>query len=396
MLGTSNQITATPDVGTVVIALASDAHLPGTGSVGLPSGTTAQRSGLAGAIRFNSQASVFESTVDGVTWATIETSAIGVISIIGTANQILVSSPTGSVTISLVSNAVLPGAAGVTLPSGNTAARGSVAGSIRFNSQTNVVELTNDGSNWYSVLSNGSTVVLTISGTTNRITVTGTSNAVIDIAATYVGQSSITTLGTITTGVWNGTVVDVTHGGTGVATMTTAYAPVCAGTTATGSLQVASTGLSTSGFVLTSNGSSSIPSFQASPTGGLTTVTVNIPLANFNNSASVPVTLIAAPGAGKEIIATSLILKIVIAGVVFVGSTATTSSGNAMCGMITGNIVSNAPTTYYFISVPTITPATNGQAALNDAFKLASSGNYTGGTGSTIDATITYYVVTVP
>lgn len=41
-------------------------------------------------------------------------------------------------------------------------------------------------------------------GTTNRISVTGT---VIDIAATYVGQSSITTLGTITTGVWNGTAI---------------------------------------------------------------------------------------------------------------------------------------------------------------------------------------------
>jgi len=55
----------------------------------------------------------------------------------------------------------------------------------------------------------------------------------------------------------------VAGGGTGVVTMTTAYAPVCAGTTATGALQVASTGLSTSGFVLTSNGSSALPSFQA-------------------------------------------------------------------------------------------------------------------------------------
>ena len=55
----------------------------------------------------------------------------------------------------------------------------------------------------------------------------------------------------------------VTTGGTGVATMTTAYAPVIAGTTATGALQVASTGLATSGFALVSNGSSAVPSFQA-------------------------------------------------------------------------------------------------------------------------------------
>jgi hypothetical protein len=60
----------------------------------------------------------------------------------------------------------------------------------------------------------------------------------------------------------------VAQGGTGVQTLTTAYAPVCAGTTATGTVQVASTGLATSGYVLTSNGSSALPSFQAAPGGG--------------------------------------------------------------------------------------------------------------------------------
>ena len=50
-------------------------------------------------------------------------------------------------------------------------------------------------------------------GTTNRISVSA--NA-IDIAATYVGQSSITTLGTIATGTWNGSTIDVAYGGTGV------------------------------------------------------------------------------------------------------------------------------------------------------------------------------------
>lgn len=51
-----------------------------------------------------------------------------------------------------------------------------------------------------------------VGGTTNRISVTA--NAV-DIASTYVGQASITTLGTISTGVWEGTDVGVAHGGTG-------------------------------------------------------------------------------------------------------------------------------------------------------------------------------------
>ena len=54
-------------------------------------------------------------------------------------------------------------------------------------------------------------------GTTNRILVNADS---IDIASNYVGQTSITTLGTVTTGVWNATVVTVPYGGTGVATIT--------------------------------------------------------------------------------------------------------------------------------------------------------------------------------
>jgi len=58
---------------------------------------------------------------------------------------------------------------------------------------------------------------LDVVGTADRITV-GTDS--IDIASTYVGQATITTLGTITTGTWNGTTVGVQYGGTGLATVT--------------------------------------------------------------------------------------------------------------------------------------------------------------------------------
>lgn len=44
------------------------------------------------------------------------------------------------------------------------------------------------------------TYVTSVSGTSNRITSTGGTTPVIDISASYVGQSSITTLGTVTTG----------------------------------------------------------------------------------------------------------------------------------------------------------------------------------------------------
>ncbi len=57
--------------------------------------------------------------------------------------------------------------------------------------------------------------VLNVVGTADRISVTSDS---VDIAATYVGQSSITTLGTISTGVWEATDVGVAHGGTGAST----------------------------------------------------------------------------------------------------------------------------------------------------------------------------------
>jgi hypothetical protein len=52
-------------------------------------------------------------------------------------------------------------------------------------------------------------------GTADRITVNPDS---IDIASTYAGQSSITTLGTITTGTWNGSTIAVANGGTGATT----------------------------------------------------------------------------------------------------------------------------------------------------------------------------------
>ncbi len=63
---------------------------------------------------------------------------------------------------------------------------------------------------------NGLTIAGTefnVVGTADRITVNPDS---IDIASTYVGQSTITTLGTIGTGVWQGTIIAGEYGGTGV------------------------------------------------------------------------------------------------------------------------------------------------------------------------------------
>ena len=56
---------------------------------------------------------------------------------------------------------------------------------------------------------------INVVGTAARITANADS---IDIASTYLGQSSITTLGTISSGVWNGTDIAIADGGTGAST----------------------------------------------------------------------------------------------------------------------------------------------------------------------------------
>jgi hypothetical protein len=84
-----------------------------------------------------------------------------------------------------------------------------------------------DGTKWRKVDNtdaissfNGSlgSIVYTPSGVTNRISITGAAGLapVIDISANYAGQGTITTLGTITTGTWNSSVISPTYGGTGI------------------------------------------------------------------------------------------------------------------------------------------------------------------------------------
>jgi hypothetical protein len=67
-------------------------------------------------------------------------------------------------------------------------------------------------------------------GTSNRISVAADS---IDISATYVGQTSITTLGTITSGAWNATTIALANGGTGSTTASGARTNLGLGTIAT-------------------------------------------------------------------------------------------------------------------------------------------------------------------
>lgn len=94
-------------------------------------------------------------------------------------------------------------------------------------------------------IANGDYLLGQRSGVTYRITFNGT---------------DITTLGTITIGTWNATTISVSYGGSG-RTSAVAYAPICGGTTATGSHQsVISAG--SAGQVLQSNGANALPTYS--------------------------------------------------------------------------------------------------------------------------------------
>ena len=84
---------------------------------------------------------------------------------------------------------------------GNTITiNGSAGGVTSFNTRTGAVTLSSGDVTTALGFTPGQGTVTSVSGTTNRITSTGGTTPVIDISASYVGQASITTLGTITTG----------------------------------------------------------------------------------------------------------------------------------------------------------------------------------------------------
>lgn len=93
------------------------------------------------------------------------------------------------------------------------------------NDSTNgdIYRKTTDGTNTgWKALADVTGVVNSVSGTADRITISGTAtDPVVDIAATYVGQTSLTTLGTVTTGTWNGSVISEAYGGTNQSTYAT-------------------------------------------------------------------------------------------------------------------------------------------------------------------------------
>lgn len=139
----------------------------------------------------------------------------------GAASQIDLTNPTGlagNTQISFAANPLMTGTGSLTIPLGTTAQRPGipVEGMIRYNTDLNVLEFYNATAVAWQQTGVVGGAVTSVSGTLNRVTSTGGTTPVIDISASYVGQTSITTLGTVGTGTWQATLISPIYGGTGV------------------------------------------------------------------------------------------------------------------------------------------------------------------------------------
>lgn len=135
----------------------------------------------------------------------------------------------------------------------------------------------------------------TITGTASRVSVSNGSgvagNPTIDIDSAYVGQSSITTLGTVTTGTWNATAIGVTYGGTGLASYTIGDLLYASGATTIAKLADVAVGR-----VLTSGGVGVAPAYSATPTLGVAGTTLGTLSLTGNTSGTALITPQAAAG----------------------------------------------------------------------------------------------------
>lgn len=127
------------------------------------------------------------------------------------------------------------------------------------------------GTGSITVSGSTSTETIQLTGLTAHNVLLGEGTATVGLAA----PSSVSGIPLVSNGSSSDpsfTTAVVAGGGTG-STAFTAYAPVCGGTTGTGNLQSASSGISNSGYILTSTGSASLPTWQAvTASGAVTTI----------------------------------------------------------------------------------------------------------------------------
>lgn len=186
LAGVTNQTVITNAsgiAGNPTVGLAQNPILPGTSYFIPPIGTTAQRPGSPtdGMVRYNTDDHALE-VYENSFWDPLSGGVVDLVS--GFNNQITVdNTDQANPIVHIANNPVIPGTGGITLPTGTTAQRGGILGTIRFNSQTLEFEGTTDGSTWHTFQTSAGTV-LSVSGTANEIDSTGGANPVLSFSAT--------------------------------------------------------------------------------------------------------------------------------------------------------------------------------------------------------------------
>jgi hypothetical protein len=183
-------------------------------------------------------------------------------------------------------------------------------------------------------------VTLNVIGTADKITVSADA---LTIASTYVGQTSITTLGTIATGTWEGTTVAVNQGGTGLASYTAGDVIYASGSTTLAKL---AKGSDTEVLTLASG----VPTWAAPTVGDITGVTAGTGLSGGGTSGTVTlnveaaqtqITSVGALGAGSI---TSGFGAIDVGSSSIDGGTITGTFAGNITGNVTGNTSGTAAT----------------------------------------------------
>lgn len=257
--------------------------------------------------------------------------------------------------------------------------------------------------------SSGGTVT-GVSGTANRITSTGGTTPVIDISAAYVGQTSITTLGTVTTGTWStgavisgatmtlssdasfdmyyrnssGVLTRLGNGTTGqLLTATTASAPSWA--------SPATAGTVTSVSVVTANGmAGAVANATTTPAITLTT-TVNSPVLAGNGTA---ISAATTTGTGSTVVlsaAPTITGHPTIEGVTSTGATGTGnlvfSAATTLTGTTIASVLNTSSSTTLGSGTGNLTITIGGAATLSGSTTAITIGA-NGASGSTKSVTI--------